>query len=451
MNLVVIGAGGLRTPMFVNSAARRAKRLGIERITLADVDPNRLDAITDLCRMLLAREGMRLRLSSTTDMRRAVRGADFVVLTIRVGGDRARILDEKVAIEQGVIGQETTGPGGFAMAIRSIPAVLEYADLIDRLAPSAWIVNFTNPAGLVTQALRDAGFKRSVGICDSADHLRRYAAKHLGTDKGRLGTRVFGLNHLSFAESVTLGKKELAPGLIADRGFLETFYGIFDPAWIRKTRLFPNEYLHYYFHHEQALDDMKSDRLTRGEKVQALSRRFFRGYNRLRKSGDRKALPDFYRSVIDTRHGSYMENAWKAAGESRPHFGQREEEEGYAGVALEFVAAVLATKPKRMILSVPGEGALAGLSHHDVMEVSCSVSRQGIVTDRFDPPHPEAMELIGDVKRFENLTVGAVRARRFDYALDALNAHPLVPFHSMAQNLLRGYRKAHGMYLKGWK
>ena len=451
MNLTLIGAGGLRTPMFTLAAARWAKRIGLERLTLMDVDEKRLGPVADLCGMLVRQMGAPLRLVHTTDPAKAIKGADFVVLSIRVGNERGRIADERVAIENGAIGQETTGPGGFAMSLRSIPAALGYAGLTSRLAPNAWIVNFTNPAGLVTQAMRDAGFERTVGICDSADHLRRNAGQYLGLDRSRFDTKVFGLNHLSFAQALTLDGKDLMGRMLADGAFIRKYYGLFDPKWIRRTRLFPNEYLHYYFDRDEAFIEMREEKLTRGEKILDLNKRFFRGYASLAKSAKRNQTPELYASIMGRRHESYMEGAWKQAGTERPEFAAQEEEEGYAGVALSLMQALSGGKSRKMVLSVPCAGHIPGLSVHDVAEVSCMVHKDKIVPDQFDSPNPEALRIVQDVKVFETLTVQAARTKNTEHALRALAAHPLVPFHSMAQKILAGYMKAHRQHLKGWK
>lgn len=198
--LALVGGGGVRGPLFVESASRRADVLGLQEIVLFDVDPDKLRLLGGVATHL-AREHSNLRVVTTADPREALEGADFVVTTIRVGGDAGRVADERIALRHGVLGQETTGPGGFAMAMRTVPAALRYAELLAEVSPHAWLFNFTNPAGLVTQALQDAGHRRSVGICDSANLAQRAVAAYRGMDPDDLRPEVFGLNHLSWTRA----------------------------------------------------------------------------------------------------------------------------------------------------------------------------------------------------------------------------------------------------------
>ncbi|MCX7609282.1 MAG: hypothetical protein N2049_08720, partial [Anaerolineales bacterium] len=199
MKLTVIGGGGVRSPLFVMTVLRWQERIGLEELCLMDVDEHKLSLIGAICQELVRRADEPFRLTITTDARQALTGAAHVVTTIRPGFEQGRALDERIALQHGVLGQETTGPAGFAMALRSIPAILDYARLLQEVSPEAWMFNFTNPAGLVTQAVRDAGFTRIVGICDGANAAQHSVADWLGISSQQVQTEVFGLNHLSWA------------------------------------------------------------------------------------------------------------------------------------------------------------------------------------------------------------------------------------------------------------
>ena len=200
MKLTLIGGGGVRSPLFVNSTLKRAERLRLDELCLMDVDADKLAIIGNVCQMVARARNSPVRITTTTDARQAITGADYVVTSIRVGNEMGRINDERIALRHGVLGQETTGPGGFAMALRSIPAILGYAALIEELSPQAWMFNFTNPAGLVTQALRDAGFERSVGICDGANEAQHAVASYLDRPLDAVQHEMYGLNHLSWGK-----------------------------------------------------------------------------------------------------------------------------------------------------------------------------------------------------------------------------------------------------------
>src|SRR6266498_6162772 len=209
MKITVIGGGGVRAPLFVASALRRASAIGLDEICLMDIRPDKLEIFAAISRQVGLMMKSPVRITHTTDAVAAVDGASHVVTAIRVGDEMGRVLDEKIALTHGVLGQETTGPGGFAMAMRSIPAIEYYATLMNKHCPGAWLFNFTNPAGLVTQALRDQGFQRIVGICDGANEAQHQVANWLKMDHRELHPQVFGLNHLSWTRSITHGDEEV--------------------------------------------------------------------------------------------------------------------------------------------------------------------------------------------------------------------------------------------------
>jgi 6-phospho-beta-glucosidase len=273
VKLTVIGGGGMRAPLFVAAALRRAERIGLDEISLMDISADRLAVMGALAHGVARRMGSQVQVTATTDPEAALAGARFVVTTIRVGGDEGRVLDERIALRHGVLGQETTGPGGFAMALRSIPAVLGYAQMMRDLCPNAWLFNFTNPAGLVAQALVEAGFERAVGICDSANLAQHAIATRLGIDSNALRPEVFGLNHLSWVRRVVYDGKDVLPSFLADPAFLaETIQNVFDPDLIQLLGMWLNEYLYYYYYAERAVAAISADEKTRGEEILALNR-----------------------------------------------------------------------------------------------------------------------------------------------------------------------------------
>src|SRR5919109_4085328 len=192
MKLTLIGGGGVRAPLFVAAALRRAERVGLEELCLMDVDAEKLAIFGGLCRAIALRAGSRVRITATTDPRAALEGAKHIVTTIRVGFEQGRVLDEQIALKHGVLGQETTGPGGFAMALRTIPAMLEYARLIEEVAADALVVNFTNPVGIIVQAVTSTSPIRIVGVCDGPIGMKRNVAELLGVPGDELHVDYYG-------------------------------------------------------------------------------------------------------------------------------------------------------------------------------------------------------------------------------------------------------------------
>ncbi len=201
MKLTIIGGGSVRTPRLIPSLVKRAKALQLEEVWLMDIDKDKLDLIGGLCRTMAAEQGATFKLILTTDARAAIKDATAVITSIRPGDELGRAMDERIAMKHGVLGQETTGAAGFAMAMRSMPAILDYARLVEEIAaPGAWIYNFTNPAGLVAQGLTYAGIKRVVGICDSANGAQHAVSRFMQIPMSRVRHSVYGLNHLSWTQ-----------------------------------------------------------------------------------------------------------------------------------------------------------------------------------------------------------------------------------------------------------
>ncbi len=460
MKLTVIGGGGVRSPLFVAAAARHAGQIGLDELCLMDIDPQKLHIFASLSKALAAFLGSPLKITATDDPLTALDGADHVVTTIRVGGDQGRVQDERIALDQGVLGQETTGPGGFAMAMRSIPAILKYAGLLAEINPNGWIFNFTNPAGLVTQALRDAGFEHTIGICDSANAAQHATANWLELDSRRLKAEVFGLNHLSWARRVTLDGKDVLANLLKDPGFQsKTMLHLFDPEIINATGMWINEYLFYFYYPEQAIASISASGMTRGEEVAMLNQRLITQMASMDIEGDPQAALKAYLAYMLRRGSTYMHYG-QAESPSQPAIEAQikdwmenpsgEEAEGYAGVAFNLIEALQGDTPLYTGLNVPNEGAIACLHPDDVVEVSCQVDRQGVHPLKIGAI-PEAQELlIRSVKRYERLAVSSIRNTSRQTAAFALQAHPLVQSYPKARSLVDRYLSAHADYVGQW-
>ena len=458
MKLTVIGGGGVRSPLFVNSALKRAERLRMEELCLMDVDADKLKIMGGVCRLVAEQQKSPVRITTTTDPRAAIADADYVVTSIRAGDEQGRIYDERIALRHGVLGQETTGPGGFAMALRSIPAILEYAALIQQLNPQAWMFNFTNPAGLVTQALRDAGYERTVGICDGANLAQHAVANYLDVPARDVRHEVYGLNHLSWTRRVWVTGRDVLPELLQRPDFLSgSELSVFDPELVRMAGVWMNEYLYYFYYAEEAVENIKHDELTRGEEIQRLNAGLMDTLRKIDAGSDPKAALTAYYRYEQRRSSTYMHYAREGA----PSMEVADEAaqilepptdggEGYAGVALDIVEALQTQQPLHTALNVANGGAIDCMRPDDVVEVSCTVDKDGIHTQPIGEI-PEAHELLmRNVKLYERLTVQAVREHSRDLAVQALMAHPLVLSYSSAKPLVDEYLEAHAAYVGEW-
>ncbi|WP_433324103.1 hypothetical protein [Spirillospora sp. CA-294931] len=448
--LVLVGGGGVRGPLFVESAARRAGELGLAEIVLLDIDPEKLHLLGAVSAHL-AREHSPVRVVATTDAHRALADAAYVVTTIRVGGDRGRVVDERVAMRHGVLGQETTGAGGFAMALRSVPAVLGYADLLRRLSPDAWLFNFTNPAGLVTQALVDAGHERVVGICDSANLAQHAVAAHHGVDPNGLRPEVYGLNHLSWARAVRdADGRDLMGPLLRDPAFRDaTLQRFFPPELTELTGTWINEYLYYYYFAEQAVAQLGTETRTRGEEVGERNAALLAELAAIDPERHPGRAVEAYRAYEAGRRSTYMKYAEPSSAQGDRTLG--EGTEGYAAVALDLIAALAGGPARHTAVNIPNAGCLGALEPSDVAEISVVADAEGIRPLPIgEVPEPQA-GLIRQVKTFERLTVQAIRDRSRTQAVRALMAHPLVLSYSRSAALVDDYLAGHRDHVGEWR
>jgi 6-phospho-beta-glucosidase len=423
-----------------------------------DVDERKLALFGGLCRELAHRAGDPFHISATSDARAALSGADHVVTTIRAGFEQGRATDERIALRHGVLGQETTGPGGFAMALRSIPAILGYARLLHELNPHAWMYNFTNPAGLVTQALRDAGYPHTIGICDGANAGQEGIARWAGVERQRVRAEVFGLNHLSWCRRAWLEGEDCLPRAIADERFLREEQASFEPALVRQVGMHLNEYLYYYYYAERALAAIRGEELTRGEEIVELNRRLIEQLERIGVERDpERALRTFFgyekRRAATYMHYAYGRQRMVEAG--RDEFFDTdipaEAGEGYAGVAFSLIEALERNRPLFTALNVPNGNAISGLAPDDVVEVSCRVDGDEVHPLPIGEVPAPQLELMRAVKLYERLTVQAVRFHSRKLAVEALMAHPLVLSYSRARPLVDDFIQAHRSYVGDWQ
>ncbi|MGW0811596.1 family 4 glycosyl hydrolase, partial [Nonomuraea sp. NPDC002799] len=249
MRLTVLGGGGFRVPLVYGALLRDRAEPRVTEVVLHDVSQERLEAIRHVLGQLAAGHDDPPEVRITTDLDTALRDADFVFSAIRVGGLAGRTADERVALELGLPGQETTGPGGVSYGLRTVPVAVHVAERVSALAPQAWVINFTNPAGMITEAMRRVLGDRVVGICDSPIGLIRRAAAALGLDPARVAPDYVGLNHLGWLRGLVHQGRDVLPGLLADDAALRRVEEarVFGADWVRTLGALPNEYLYYYY------------------------------------------------------------------------------------------------------------------------------------------------------------------------------------------------------------
>lgn len=446
MKIAILGAGGVRTPLIVAALARRHARLGLLDLALMDTDGDRLALIRGLTGAGQGEAGPPFRMLWTTDVRAALADADFVITTFRVGGAEARVIDERVPLRYGVLGQETTGPGGFAMAMRTIPVLLETIALMREVCPRAWLVNFANPAGLLAEAaLHAGGWQRSVGICDAPAAIARVVAHEIGAPLEEVYLDYFGLNHLGWLRGVWYAERDYFPLLMARIREAQQVPGLpFSAELISALGLIPNEYLFFYYHSDRAVQNILDSGSTRGEQVAELNRQFYGELGRLAASGDAEGMKQLYHAYLSQRGNGYMEAETKGgSGRWDGAILQILGGEGYARVALDLIEGLCGAGPRQMILNVANRGALRGMNDGDVVEVPTFVSKDFLQPLAVGSAPQEPLSLMQQVKAYEQLTIAAATEGSYAKALDALTIHPLVRDPDLARAILHDYQQAH--------
>jgi 6-phospho-beta-glucosidase len=455
MKLTVIGGAGVRTPRLIPSLVRRAARIGLQEVWLMDNQAEKLELIGGLCQTLAKQYEAPFKIILSTDAREALSGANHVITTIRPGLEKGRAVDERIAFQHGVLGQETTGAGGFAMAMRSIPAILDYARLVEEVAaPGAWIYNFTNPAGLVAQGLHDAGIQRIVGICDSANGAQHTVSRFLNVPLERVHHEVYGLNHLSWTRSVQVdpdpdgtGGEEVLPALLHDERFINsTHMAIFDAELREWQQAFLNEYLHYFYHRDEVLAALLAKDETRGEQIVRLTAELL---ERLKTADDPETALKIYHEVMNQRESTYMAHA--RAGVEREAPPPDELDEGYAGVALGCVEAIATDTTHFTGLNVPNNGVIAGMRDDDIVEVSCWIDAKGIRPAQIGTIPEHQYLLMRQIKAYERLAAQAILQRSRHLAIEALTVHPLIGSYPLARKLVDEFIAAHREIIGDWR
>ncbi|TDC09016.1 6-phospho-beta-glucosidase [Nonomuraea longispora] len=434
MRLAVLGGGGFRVPLVYGALLRDTAKPRVEEIVLHDVSAERLEAVRHVLRSMAARHDDPPRVRVTTDLDTALRDADFVFSAIRVGGLAGRVADERVALELGVLGQETTGPGGIAYGLRTVPVAVRVAEQVAALAPEAWVINFTNPAGMITEAMRQVLGDRVIGICDSPIGLVRRAAAALGLDPARVSPGYVGLNHLGWLCGLTHQGEDALPRLLADDAALRQVEEarVLGADWVRALGAIPNEYLYYYYFTRESVAAVSGR--TRGETLLRQQDDFYAAV----RARPADALDSWERARRE-RDESYMAEARgvTAAGERDA---ADLEAGGYEGIALALMAALARGEPSTMILNVRNGGAVAGLPAEAVVEIPCAVGGGGVRPLATSPLPGRFLGLVQQVKAVEQTAIEAALTGSPRLAAAAFALHPLVDSVTVARDLLAGYR-----------
>jgi 6-phospho-beta-glucosidase len=404
MKIAVIGSGSTYTPELVSGLSRERERLPLRELALHDIDDERRDVVGALAGRMLARQGWDGELVLTDDLDRALDGADFVLVQLRVGGQQARLSDETVPLACGCIGQETTGAGGLAKALRTVPVVLELAERVrERAAPGAWIVDFTNPVGIVTRALLDNGH-RAVGLCNVAIGFQREFARLLGVEPERILVDQVGLNHLSWVRAVRLDGDDVLPQLLAGHGDRLAEHVCLPLQLLEELGVVPSYYLHYFYRHDAVLAEQLGG-TPRAAAVAEIERE----------------LLELYRDPTLVEKPALLERRGGAF---------------YSEAAIGLITSLVTGSGDVHVVDVRNGETIGGLAPDDVVEVPARIGADGPITLPQPPVAPELLGLMQHVAAYERIAAEAAITGRLVLARKALLAHPLIGQYPLAADLL---------------
>ncbi|MFF4415798.1 6-phospho-beta-glucosidase [Streptosporangium sp. NPDC001559] len=402
MKLAVVGGGSTYTPELIDGFARLRDELPLTEIALVDPDASRLELVAGVSRRMLARAGHPAEVVATSDVQRGVEGAQAVLFQLRVGGQAARDVDETFPLACGCVGQETTGAGGLAKALRTVPVVRDLAAKVREYAPEAWIVDFTNPVGIVTRALLDDGH-RAIGLCNVAIGFQRRFAAHLGLAPERVQLGHVGLNHLTWERAVHVDGENVLPRLIAEHGQAIADDLRLPLELIERLQVVPSYYLRYFYAHDLVVEEQRT-RPSRASEVAALEEQLLRLY----------ADPS-----VDTK----PEQLAKRGGAF------------YSEAAVALIASLLGDRGDVQVVNTRNNGTLPFLSDDAVIEVPAKVTAAGAVPLPVEPVEPLYAGLIAGVSAYEELALQAALYGGADRVRNALLAHPLVGQEAIAAEL----------------
>ncbi len=430
LKLAIIGGGSSYTPELIEGLIKRAEELPIKEVSLVDVEIGRekLEIIHGLSKRMVKKSGVDISIDATLDRRQAIQGADFVVTQFRVGGIDARVRDEKIPLDYGVLGQETTGAGGFAKALRTIPVILDVCKDIKQLAPDAWLINFTNPSGIITETVAKYTDVNAIGLCNVPINMHKSVAQMLGAPMDKVFLRFVGLNHLVWVTNVFMGGKDVTGQLIerftSQSDSMKNVTGVpWDIDLIESLRMLPCPYHRYYYMTDTMLSEtIKSakEEGTRGEVVRELEKKLFQIY--------RDPRMNIKPPQLERRGGAL-----------------------YSDAACNLMNSIYNDKRDIQVVNVRNNGTILDLPDDVVIETNCVIAKDGPYPLNIGRVPTRIRGLMQMVKSYEELTIQAGVTGDDKVALQALTIHPLVTSFEIAKNILTDIIRENKEYLPQFK
>jgi 6-phospho-beta-glucosidase len=418
LKVAVIGAGSTYTPELMEGFIKRVGRLNLREIALMDIDEYRLGVLGGMIQRMIEKAGLSCRCVQTTDLERAVDGADYVLAQVRVGRLAARIKDEKIPLKYGLIGQETTGIGGFFKGLRTIPVILNVARTMERLCPDAWLINFSNPSGLVAEAVQNESSIKMLGLCNNAINMYRHIRQWAGSDTAEL--EYFGLNHLTWLTKVIVDGRDLLQDALSTGMSGAKMKNIpdsgFDPECLRAAGGIPCGYLNYYYRREAMLDKLKNEPRCRGEVCEEIEQQLYEIY----KNPNITTKPD----LLNQRGGAL-----------------------YSEAAVSLVESIENGSGETHVVNIRNQGALDFMQYNDVIEIPAVVRRDSVTPIPVKTDNQHIIALMQVVKAYERHAARAALTGDRLEAMRAMMIHPLIGDFKAARDCFDEMLQAHKEHL----
>lgn len=457
MKLAVIGGGGVRAPFLARTLIAHARECDISEIVFMDIDAEKLKIFGNLSAHIAKKIDSKIKFRTTMNAREAVKDANYVITTIREGGDEGRTKDEQIAQKFNVFGQETTGVGGFSFSLRSIPILIEYMDMVKEIANKNCIVfNFTNPAGLVTECLKKLGYENVYGICDGPMEFQSQVADLCGV-RSKFSCTWYGLNHLSYMRDAMYDGKSVQKDLVNnDVVYKETEMKIMSKGLVEALNYeFPNEYLYFFYYNNTVMDSLRKVNSTRGQAVMEINKRMLTEMKKVDSKDFEKQFKIFHKHLME-RENSYFtlesgkERVYERQVLTLSEFLEEKDEGGYAGVALNFIKGFTGKSEVTMTLLVQNKGTIDFLKDEDVIEISCDISKGQITKHHVGDVDLPQKQMIKQVKTFEDLATKAIINKDVQEGIRALMVHPLINTYDLAEKLMKEIMAVYSKYTDGW-
>lgn len=421
LKIALIGAGSTYTPELIDGLIQRRDSLVIDSLYMMDIDQERLNIIGSLTKRMFEKNGIDAKLVLTQNLEEAIEGADYCLCQVRVGKLDARIMDEKIPLKYNLLGQETTGAGGFMNALRTIPVVMNVAKTMERLAPNAWLLNFSNPSGIIADAVLNNSSIKMMGLCNAPYDMINHAKKLVPKDTKEFDYDFVGLNHLCWITGIYADKKNIIKDYLNSRTEYAKLNNIKetkrDDILLQATGGIPVGYLDYYYFRDKKVRECKRSKLSRGEECKLIEKELLRLYSQ----EDLTEKP----KLLEKRGGAY-----------------------YSTVALSLMDAIENDKNEYHVVDVKNNGALDFMENDDVVEIKCLINKNGatpIKVENFDNQY--IMGLMKAVKAYEKLTIKAALTGDYNAGLAALMVHPLIGDYTRAKKVFDEMLEANRAFL----